>query len=173
LNRWRFDSLTKLQMKTVFKYIIPILILFLFASPVPAWKGRVVAIKDGDTIEVLHNNRPERIRLYGIDCPELHQDFGSKAKEFTSEWVFGKIVGVEPVDRDRYGRTVAWVWVHGKSLNKELVRAGLAWHYKQYAPENAELEQKEVEARSEKIGIWSMKNPTPPWEYRRQNRIRK
>jgi micrococcal nuclease len=147
-----------------------VIILLLIPCVSPAWKGRVVSVLDGDTIEVLHGRRAERIRLYGIDCPESHQDFGSKAKQFTSEWVFNKIVGVEPVDTDRYGRTVAWVWVHGKCLNKELVRAGLAWHYKRYAPDNSELEKLEVEARYEKIGIWSVENPVPPWEFRRSRR---
>ena len=159
-------------MKLYFRYLSPIFLLFLFSSSAIAWKGRVVSIQDGDTIEVLHNNKPERIRLYGIDCPELHQDFGSKAKEFTSEMVFGKVVGVEPVAKDRYGRTVAWIWIDGKTLNRELILAGLAWHYKQYAPDNQDLERREVEARSEKIGLWSMKNPTPPWEFR-QNKSRR
>jgi micrococcal nuclease len=84
-----------------------------------------------------------------------------------------RLVGIEPVNTDRHGMTTAWVWVDGKALNKELVRAGLAWHSWPVAPDNMELMRLEIDARSEKIGIWSMKNPTPPWEYRRQNRIRK
>jgi micrococcal nuclease len=92
-----------------------------------AWSGRCVGISDGDTVKVMHLGKAERIRLYGIDCPERRQDFGTRARKFTSDMVFGKVVNVEPVDRDRYGRTVAWVSVSGKSLNKELLRAGLAW----------------------------------------------
>jgi endonuclease YncB( thermonuclease family) len=48
------------------------------------FSGRVVGVIDGDTLEVLHHNKAERIRLSGIDCPEK----GNKAKEL----VFGKEV---------------------------------------------------------------------------------
>ena len=77
-----------------------------------------------------------RIRLHGIDCPETGQDFGSRAKAFTSELVFGKVVKVVPRATDRYGRAVAEVMLaDGRVLTDELVRAGLAWWYRQYAPD--------------------------------------
>jgi micrococcal nuclease len=50
----------------------------------------VVSVLDGDTLEVLHNQRPERIRLNGIDCPEKGQAYGKRAKQAASELVFGK-----------------------------------------------------------------------------------
>ena len=87
--------------------------------------GRVVGVTDGDTIKVLHNGKAEKIRLHGIDCPEKGQPFGSKAKQFTSELVFGKTVTVHVTDMDRYGRTVADVVLpDGRVLNRELVAAG-------------------------------------------------
>ena len=101
--------------------------LFLAVTPCFPWSGKCVGIADGDTIRVMHQGKAERIRLYGIDCPERGQDFGTRARKFTSDMVFGKVVDVEPVERDRYGRTVAWVSVDGKSLNRELLRAGLGW----------------------------------------------
>ncbi len=95
--------------------------------------GRVVGVADGDTITVLHNGKGERIRLHGIDCPEKRQAFGNRAKQFTSNLVFAKTVTVQAVDRDRYGRTVGVVLLpDGRSLNHELVRAGLAWMYRRY-----------------------------------------
>ena len=99
--------------------------------------GRVVGVSDGDTITVLHNGKGERIRLHGIDCPEKRQAFGKRAKQFTSELVFGNTVTVQVVDLDRYGRTVGEVLLpDGRSLNHELVRAGLAWWYRRYAPDD-------------------------------------
>ena len=98
-----------------------------------AWSGKCVGVTDGDTIKVMHEGRAEKIRLYGVDCPESHQDFGAQAKKFTSDVVFGKFVEVQPVTTDQYGRTVAWVTVEEKSLNKELVKAGMAWWFKMYA----------------------------------------
>jgi len=131
------------------------------------WTGKAVAIQDGDTIEVLQGNKPHRIRLYGIDCPEHHKDFGKKAKQFTSDMVFGKVVNVEPLDIDRYGRTVAEITINGKSLNKELVKNGLAWWYRKYSPSNKELEELENHAREARKNLWSLSDPVPPWEFRR------
>jgi len=81
----------------------------------------------------MHNGKRGKIRLYGIDCPEKRQAFGNKAKQFTSGMVFNKVVKVTPVTIDRYGRTIAWVSCDGKSLNKALLKADLAWHYKKYS----------------------------------------
>ena len=52
-------------------------------------------------------------------------------------------------------------------LDKELLSAGLAWHYKQYSrdPEMAKLE---FQARSAKRGLWAEPNPVPPWEWRKR-----
>jgi endonuclease YncB( thermonuclease family) len=117
----------------------------------------------------MRHGKATKIRLYGIDCPERGQDFGSAARKFTSRMVFGKTVRVREVDKDSYGRTVAWVWVDGASLNKELVKAGLAWWYKHFAPGETELKELEKKARSEKIGLWSHPKPIPPWEFRKSS----
>src|SRR5688500_693330 len=85
--------------------------LAVFAFPVLSlaaeWAGSVVSVLDGDTIEVLHNNRAERIRLNGIDCPEKGQAFGKKAKQAMSALVFGKEVSLQTFGKDKYGRTIA------------------------------------------------------------------
>jgi len=104
------------------------------AAPDPIgaeYTAGVVGIADGDTIRVLHDNREVRIRLHGIDCPEKGQAFGTRAKQFTADLVFGKDVRICVRDIDRYGRTVAEVWLEdGRMLNRELVGAGLAWWYR-------------------------------------------
>ena len=53
----------------------------------------------------------------------------------------------------------------GENINKELVKAGLAWHYKKYSTEN-EYAKLEIEARKNRVGLWSEGNPTPPWDWR-------
>jgi hypothetical protein len=115
----------------------------------------------------MHEGRAEKIRLHGIDCPEMGQPFGKRAKQFTSDMVFGKIVEVKPTDRDRYGRTVAWVYVDSICLNKELLKVGLAWHYKQYSKDN-ELAILELVAQKKKIGLWSDPHAISPWEFRHE-----
>ncbi len=113
------------------------------------------------------NGKGKRIRLHGIDCPEKRQAFGNRAKQFTSTLVFGKTVTVQFVDRDRYGRTVAEVLLpDGRSLNRELVRAGFAWWYWRYAPDDETLAQLEREARGAQRGLWADPHAVPPWEWR-------
>jgi micrococcal nuclease len=136
------------------------------------WSGKVVGVIDGDSITVLHDGRQEQIRLWGIDCPEKGQDFGTKAKQATSVLVFAKTVEVEPVTTDRYGRTVALVRVGDTLVNEELIRQGLAWVYIRYCDRAIcqEWKKLEAEAREKKRGLWSMPKPVAPWEFRRQRR---
>ena len=93
--------------------------------------GKSLAVADGDTISVMRDGRSVRVRLEGIDCPESGQDFGQRAKQFTSDLTFGKEVIVDVRDVDRYGRLVARVYVGGEDVSVALVDAGLAWHYTQ------------------------------------------
>lgn len=82
-----------------------VLLLFPYSS-FTNFSGKVVSVLDGDTIEVLHNNHPERIRLNGTDCPEKGQTFGTRAKHATSELSFGKEVTIQTHGKDKYGRTM-------------------------------------------------------------------
>ena len=146
--------------------------LCLLPSICLAWSGKVVGVIDGDSITVLHDGRQEQIRLWGIDCPEKHQDFGSKAKSTTSILVVAKVVEVDPVTADRYGRTVAFVRVADTLVNEELIRQGLAWVFTRYCdrPICQEWKALEEEARKARRGLWSMPKPVAPWEFRRLNR---
>jgi endonuclease YncB( thermonuclease family) len=132
------------------------------------WHGMVVGISDGDTITVLHEGKGEKIRLCGIDTPEDHQAFGKRAKQFTSQMVYGKTVEVETKDTDRYGRSVALIFIDGQSLNEALVKNGFAWVYRKYCKEKfcEDWLNLEIVARYGKIGLWSEPNPIPPWEFR-------
>lgn len=149
-------------------------LIILALLPPIAWAdftGWVVGVTDGDTIKVLHNGRAEKIRLYGIDCPEKGQPYGSKAKHLTSSLAFGKEVNVRVVDVDRYGRTVGEVILpDGRNLSSELVAAGLAWWYRRYAPHDIILEGLEGEARAAKRGLWADPDPVPPWCYRKRQK---
>lgn len=102
-----------------------VLCLFLSVGLISAadFSGSVVSILDGDTIEVLHNQHPERIRLSGIDCPEKGQAYGQKAKQAASALVCGKEVTLQTYGKDKFGRTIAEVLLpDGMNLNQELVK---------------------------------------------------
>lgn len=149
---------------------VTLLIGWWFAPVVPTEPGSVVSIHDGDTLTVLaEHGEKVRVRLYGVDCPELAQAFGPEAKNFTVAIVQGHQVRLEPHDRDDYGRIVAVVYVGETNLNKELLRNGYAWWYRHYAPTEAEFALLERQAQWSKRGIWSEKKPEPPWSWRREN----
>ena len=150
-------------------------LVFILALSLPSWSqhtiwnGKVVGVSDGDTITVMHDGMAEKIRLYGIDCPEKGQAFGKRAKQFTSKMVFGKVVEARPITTDRYGRTIAWIYFDGTCLNEELLKVGLAWHYKRYSSEK-HLAELETEARQKKAGLWSDPYSVPPWDFRHGKR---
>ena len=133
--------------------------------------GKVVAIADGDTLTVLVDQKEVKVRVHGIDCPERGQPFGTRAKQFTADQAFGKVVSVEVIDTDRYGRTVGRVTLStGDDLSASLVEHGMAWHYVKYAPDDKELAALDVAARQGKVGLWLDSKPIPPWEWRNGER---
>lgn len=134
--------------------------------------GHVVSVLDGDTIEVLHNSRAERVRLNGIDCPEKGQAYGKKAKQATSALVFGKEVTLQTHGKDKYGRTIADVLLpDGTNVNQMLVKDGWCWWYRKYAPGNVILDELERRARAAGLGLWADPAPIPPWEWRKGKTI--
>ena len=132
-------------------------------------RGKVVGIADGDSFTLLTSeNKQLKIRLHGIDCPEKKAAFGQKAKAFTSDLIFGKYVTIKQTAKDRYRRTVAIVYLpDGRILNEELLKAGMAWHYRQH-DKNPRWSKMEQQARIAKRGLWQAPHPVPPWEYRKR-----
>lgn len=132
--------------------------------------GDVVRVADGDTITILTSEKKQiRIRLDGIDCPEKNQDFGQKAKAFTANLCAGKNVRIISHGEDKYGRILGVVMVGDINVNKELLKAGLAWHYKHFNKEK-ELSELEALAKKKKIGLWSQQHPIAPWDFRRMKK---
>lgn len=135
-------------------------------------EGRVVRVRDGDSIVVLRGGIGVEVRLDGIDCPELAQAFGRAAKGFTSGLVFGKPVRLVGKGKDRYDRELAEVLLpDGRSLNRVLVAAGLAWWYRKYSADRS-LEALEQTARTSRRGLWADPDPVPPWDFRVRNHRR-
>ena len=152
---------------------LPILLLVLWAAPAIGWEGTVVRVLDGDSLRVRQGGRIVTIRLYGIDCPEYGQKFWREAKATASDLVRGKNVTVEPLDTDRYGRIVAVVGSRDRSVNKELVRRGMAWVYPRYCkaqPLCRGFEEMEKAARARKLGLWRDGRPVPPWVWKHGKR---
>ena len=134
-----------------------------------AYLVNVVSIADGDTFTGLTtDNKQVKCRIYGIDAPEKKQAFGNRSKQTLSALIFGNQVHIKIQNKDRYRRAVVWVFtVEGKDVSAEMLKTGMAWHFKKYS-KDAEYDELENAARQQKVGLWADKNPVPPWEYRKQ-----
>jgi endonuclease YncB( thermonuclease family) len=106
------------------KRLALLIILQLISIPAFAELYRVVAVSDGDTltIEPIEGGDRAKVRLHGIDAPELRQPYGEAAKTFTREAVLFKEIDVRPMPQgtDRYGRIVAIVEIPGAGILQEL-----------------------------------------------------
>jgi micrococcal nuclease len=130
-------------------------------------RGKVVSIADGDTITVLDANKKQhKVRLTGIDAPEKKQAFGAKSKDRMGELVAGKDVVVEWKENDTYGRTLGKVRQGALDINLQMIKDGMAWHYKKFS-KSEEFSKAEAEAKVDKKGLWADPNPVPPWEFRK------
>ena len=136
---------------------------------------KVVKVTDGDTIHVLDQSKERhKIRLGGIDAPEKKQAFGRRSTKNLAEYVAGKYIEVEYSKRDRYKRIIGKLLLNNQDINLQQVKDGYAWHYKKYQKDQSELDRDlygaaEIEARNNRIGIWTEK-AIPPWEFRRKRK---
>ena len=158
-------------MKRLFSLLIFLLLLGCKQPEKNSISGKVVKVADGDTFTLLDNNNQQvRVRLHGIDAPERGQDFGNVSRQKLSDLIFGKGVVVEEMDVDRYGRTVAIVYTtDGICVNEQLLKEGLAWHYKEY-DSNEAWANMERNAKKEKRGLWSQPKAVAPWQWRKDKR---
>lgn len=143
------------------------------ADETAAATWRVVSVHDGDTVVCLdEHDTQHKVRLSGIDAPEIGQDFGTKSRDTLRSRVLRKSVAVHSRGQDQYGRTLAALEIDGDDVGEWMVSSGMAWHYKRYSDDKA-LAAAERQARTARRGLWADRDPTPPWEWRATERDRK
>ncbi|MBI4346200.1 MAG: thermonuclease family protein [Elusimicrobia bacterium] len=141
------------------------------APDVPApFEARVVRVHDGDTVDVLLDGAPRRIRLFGIDAPERYQDHSIQSRKHLGALVHHKTVRVVVRDIDRYGRWVAELTVGELDVGLAMVKAGYAWWYERYAADRASLREAQEEAQAARRGLWVDKDPIMPSMFRRSKK---
>jgi endonuclease YncB( thermonuclease family) len=112
-----------------------------------------------------------KVRLWGIDAPELAQPYGTSATLELRRLTATTTFTLQVRSRDRYGRTVAILTLpDGRRVNTLMVQSGAAWWYRQYARKAADLMAAEVQARADHRGLWRDPDPTPPWTFRAAQR---
>jgi len=159
----------RLTIKKYF-YILTLGLLCATARADTTLTGRCTAVTDGDTVKVLIDKQEVKVRLFGIDAPEKSQPFGNQAKKFMSDAVFGKTITVRATGKDRYGRTLGWIYIDKRNINSEIIKAGYAWWYKQYAKKYPSLGVDQEKAKAAKRGLWVDQHAMAPWEWRKQQR---
>ena len=147
--------------------ILLLLTLLHFGLYSQTFQVKVVGISDGDTFTGLNSDNLQlKFRIHGIDAPEKKKDYGSKAREHLGSLIIGQTEYVDVNELDRWGRYIARVATEdGRDVGKEMLQAGLAWHYKHYDKSEA-YAQAEQTARDYKRGLWSDPGAVAPWEFR-------
>ena len=137
---------------------------------------QAVKVSDGDTLNVqkVENGKfvgeVMKIRMFGIDAPEKTQDYGIESKQALEKLVSGKSLEIEEKNRDRYGRTVAVVYVNGKNVNEEMVKNGNAWWYQEYDKKDTKMQAYQENAKKNKLGLFGKRGYVEPWNYRKEKK---
>ncbi|MFM9196651.1 MAG: thermonuclease family protein [Planctomycetia bacterium] len=133
----------------------------------PLW--RVEVVHDGDTVTCIDEaNRPQKIRLVGIDSPEFNQPFGREAAAALRQKLAGGRVRVEGDARDQHGRLLGTLWVDERNINRELVAEGWAWVFGGFRPDPGLLDA-ETAARTARRGLWADPRAQSPADWRRDH----
>ncbi len=153
------------------RYLIAIAIFNIACINQAVWaepyQAKVIHVWDGDSIVISTESGSHQIRVFGIDAPEKGQPFGREAKHYLEQLLTNQSVTIEPLEQDRYQRTIANVTLQQKSVAKLLVEQGYAWVFRRYNSDKS-LINREKRARQQKRGLWQNSNPTPPWRWRRK-----
>ncbi|TNH35608.1 thermonuclease family protein [Campylobacter helveticus] len=166
----RILNLRKIASSPTKLFLALIFILFAFflqdfTKSSESFEARVIKVIDGDTLDILSARGKERVRIYGIDAPELKQEFGHKVKTYLQGLILNQKLTINYKNKDKYGRIVACVELGEKDIGKHLVSEGYAWAYwgKSY-------EGEQMKARESKKGLWQSKNPIEPFRWRKANK---
>jgi micrococcal nuclease len=140
---------------------------FSFCQAEETLKGKVVNVIDGNTFEMIaEDNETYTIMLFGVDAPELEQEFGDKAKRLLERLLLNKNITAKIQGKDRKGNRMAITEGTGADARIELLEAGLAWTAERTPID--ELEAIREKAKEKGKGLWRENDPTPPWIFRRQ-----
>lgn len=140
-----------------------LLAALLLIAPLALHAHEVIRVADGDSLTLQVGPRLLKLRLAGIDAPEMKQTFGLQARRSLHQLCFGKDAQYDAIAVDRFGRTVARVRCDGVDASQAQLERGMAWAFRQ---KDRNLKALETTARSNKIGLWSDPHPVAPWRFR-------
>ncbi len=142
-------------------------------------RGTVTKVSDGDTVIIRpFSGKLFKCRLYGIDAPEIShngrpgQPYGNAADRELNNLVMNTAVDITLTGDSSFDREICIIKKMGLDINREMVKRGYAWAYREYlkGPYASEYIDAEKEAQKMRRGLWQQMNPTPPWEFRKRHR---
>lgn len=147
------------------KFILILLLLpFDGIGHTQSYFGSIIRVIDGDTFVFQTDEGSLTVRMFGIDAPERDQRNSKESVDFLKQYLH-KEATIKPNGVDRYGRTLGILFIKNQDINLMSIKYGCSWHYKQYS-KDIQYAQTEKYAKKNKVGLWTLQNPVPPWEWR-------
>lgn len=126
------------------------------------WSGTVLAVPDGDTLEIQRGQQRLTVHLAGVDAPRPDQPFGQQARAFVQGLAQGQLVNVEPCEAgEGFAQRGQVILPDGRDLGLELLKEGLAWRDRG-SRDDPFLRELESNACQERLGLWAGNDPVPP-----------
>ncbi len=150
-------------------FILALLSVLLIGRPCFATSGTVIHVYDGDSITVLSHGKKIRVSLYGIDAPELKQEYGTQARDFLDSFIQDETVEVKEIGKLRRGRTKGTVLLADDNINELMILNGQAWVDRKECKEEfcSTWIKMEEAAKATDKGLWKSWDPLPPWQFRK------
>ena len=164
--------------KIIIAYLIAGTISFYFPgaslarAPIRTMTGTVTKVSDGDTIQITTPKQPKlRVRLYGIDAPEMPktnpppgyvrvhgESFGKDCKKALEAKIMRKKIRMDIMDIDKDRQALGIIWLGNRNINLEMIREGYAKADDEYLkePYRSEFQSAQKEARSSRRGLWNL-----------------
>ena len=171
-------NFTSSHAKMIIAFLIAGIISFYFSdassarAPIRTITGTVTKVSDGDTIQITTPEQTKlRVRLYGIDAPEMPktnpppgyvrvhgESFGKDCRKALEAKIMGKKIRMDIMDIDKSRQTFGIIWLGNRNINLEMIREGYAKAYDEYLkePYRSEFRLAQKEARSSRRGLWNL-----------------
>ena len=137
--------------------------------------GKVIKIIDGDTVyfQATNDDGYKKLRLVGIDAPEMKQPFGHESRQCLANLINNKLVQIITFGEDRYKRTLAKIIIEKIDINQAMIKNGCAWFYRRYkntldTDDQVMYDQAEIFAIENKKGLFSNQEAEAPWVWRKK-----
>jgi endonuclease YncB( thermonuclease family) len=148
------------------RVLVALLCCLAMGARAESFTGKVIAVLDGDTVMVLRNGKPVKVRLANIDAPEKVQPYGKQSRQSLLELAGKKQAQIDTQAVDQYGRLIGSIRVDGIDVNREQVRRGMAWEYSHYHSDKTYVAL-QSEAQQARRGLWAQSGPQAPWQWRK------